>query len=230
MEEKIFFLNVFLRTPTFLFNDDQYNRASKIFPYIAKQETYGIVGLSEVFIGFEGYMLGEGEKYGYDGVYDNSGLIQSGGLMLLYKKNVWTIIEKYYIPFKICKGKDCFANKGFLVCLLRYKPNGGLYYFIVTHLNSDKGQNIQHRQFSIIKNYINKLNTHLPIILMGDFNFNIYDTISTTNSYNNKHNLQIIDYIIPMGIKNYSKTYVLDYEPGNILSDHNPIEKTIYLQ
>lgn len=248
MKEKICFLNCFLLYPEFLFRNGQTYRIPKILPFLKKNKPT-IIGLSEVFRGFFSQMKHETEKHKYKFIYYNDGYIQNSGLMFLYDPKSWICLSHTKETFNNYSGSDRLANKGFMLVKMFHMKSSKIVYFILTHLNanqylSQKTENIQLKQLQQLKNFILKHKLHENLVLMGDFNIdysssflrqeldNLGDTGSpyefTTNIWS-KEGCQVLDYIILHNIDGTTKTEVLHYDKNKLLSDHNPILRTIFL-
>lgn len=247
--ENITFMNAFLRTPTFMFWDKQSERLPKLLPHLIR-ENVSVVGLAEIFRGFEELIEEEASKYNFETVIaGGSGSVQTSGLVFLYDPDIWKVLKSKFHNFKKSSGFDSLADKGYLVIqTLHY--SGVEIYFIVTHLNSDsyryeENQKAQLNQLKVISRYINRYLKNKSVVIMGDFNIDINakhtkessikellnigdigNTIKPTTAPHNPNSPEVLDYII---VRNLEVDDIHVNKSNKKLSDHYAISRNIYL-
>lgn len=245
----VLFLNTYLLTPTWLLRRKQSVRYPKILPWIVRRGRPSVIGLSEVFRGFCKNMKNEASRLGYHSLCESGGIIQTSGLMLLWKPTQWEFVSSTFRKFSMCSGTDCLANKGFLCVMLRSLGDGTIVSFIVTHLNANQNKSakafrVQIYQLRKIQEYVSKIKG--PCVIMGDFNIDVrYDPDPvirefkkigdvdiperpTTNKLSDDP-LEILDYIFTRNLW-ATKTKVLGFRKGFELSDHNAVLKKISIR
>jgi endonuclease/exonuclease/phosphatase family metal-dependent hydrolase len=242
----VVFLNCFLRSPGWLFHDNQSDRIPLI-PIYTIVDKNAICGLCEVFGATYNKKLElEYKKYGHKYV---SCLDVSSGLALAYPKK-YKLVNNFFEKYTDSKLPDSLANKGIMHCVLKC-DNQNPINILLTHLQCPytednislkkfyRYREIQLAQLNQLQNYIrrNKLQNY---ILMGDFNINknvndplfmellrlfgYKSKISSLPSYPTfPETNEIIDYIFIKNVKP-GKTVVLG-DRANIILQKNQNEK-----
>lgn len=231
--EQVIFLNAFLRTPTMLFWDNQFERAHQIIPFLCLSNMKtSVIGLCEVFNGFCSIMKREVGRFGFNSICtEYNQILQTSGLFFAYKPNVWAYVHHEFIPYDECRDFDCLASKGFLHVQLLHKQTQVKVNFITTHLNTPRSEVVQKSQLTMLENFMTQFQDE-PCVLMGDFNMGPEKLPETFGS--SEHNLsettvggtKMIDYIF---VRNLNSTQTRRLDELDFLSDHYPISKTILL-
>lgn len=181
------FLNVFLRSPQFLFGDKQGVRKSYVLRSIFRRcPNVDFIGLCEVFKGYESFIRTEAwSRYRFLSISDPYyGLLQNSGLMLLYDDSKFVLVESVFEYFKDAYLLDNFARKGFLYASFINRETNTKMHVIVTHLNdcfdgNDSARIVQYKQLLQIKSYVSSnIPADHPYVLLGDFNLDL-----RTNTY-----------------------------------------------
>jgi endonuclease/exonuclease/phosphatase family metal-dependent hydrolase len=238
----VVFFNCFLRSPGWLFHDNQSERI-KLIPKYTILNNNTLIGLCEVFGKHYGKRLAaEYKKYKYNFFQPKD---TSCGLAIAFP-NTYELVTYVFHPYKDSKLPDSLANKGFMHCILRCKSCNTLTDVIVTHLqcayeedNPRKSSLLRYHQ--IQKNQLLQLFDYISFrklydyILMGDFNIDknvnpqLFDLLVTLTGYRNKIHLlpnqytypsskTCIDYIfINTNQRNQNSTHHID------TSQHNKI-------
>lgn len=185
---KVAFLNAFLRSPVFLFPDQQELRLKYILKStFTRCPELDFLGLCEVWRGFETPLRTEAwQKYKYLSITDtqSTNLFQNSGLMLLYNDKKFVLKSYKFYVFKDAYLLDSLARKGVLLGIFQDRATKENVYILVTHLNdclngSISVRKVQYKQLVQLKEIIVR---NIPFtaryIAMGDFNIDL-----RTNSY-----------------------------------------------
>lgn len=242
------FLNCYLRSPGWLFRDDQKERI-KMIPAATIQNKKTICGLSEVFgHTYINDLTNQYKKYNFNLLSPKT---NSSGLAIAYCMDQYepvgnVIFEKYVVS----AWPDNMAKKGILYCKLRCKDCGNIFNIIVTHLQSayeessssnslkiSRYRSIQEAQLYQLKRFVLKHNL-TQYIIMGDFNIDntldhpLFPLFLTLFNYHDKRDLlptavtypksrYRIDYILVNGYQHFkTKTDVLSTKTFKIIQQN----------
>jgi endonuclease/exonuclease/phosphatase family metal-dependent hydrolase len=246
----IVFLNCFLRSPKWIFFDQQSDRISLIPKYtIVDQNT--LIGLCEVFGKSFGKKLeAEYQKHRYN---FKQATDASSGLAIAFPKK-YKLQYEHFVKYNDSKLPDSLANKGFMHYILKCKDCDNHNNIIVTHLQSSYPEYKQHgktytRYREIQKNQLDQLKKYITdnnineYILMGDFNIvrdtsdNLFNYFIKLFNYERKLHLlpststfpehdYVLDYIFVKfnkSKKNHNKITTLDDRAKNIVSKNKNV-------
>tara|TARA_B110000881_G_C18533339_1_gene494339 strand:+ start:590 stop:1378 length:789 start_codon:yes stop_codon:yes gene_type:complete len=181
---KCIFLNCFLRSPNWIFYDDQIKRIPKIIDGIVAYNP-NIIGLSEVFgkkhISIMKRIL---SKKGYTIISPNCfrptiGTTDSGLLLAIKSDNI-SIISSTFINFEHNAFPDNLAEKGFFIVRIKEKYTRQTLIIVITHLQAQYSslpsiyEKVQIKQLIQLSNYIKYFQHNNQYIIMGDFNINVH--------------------------------------------------------
>ena len=130
----VVYLNCYLRSPGWLFKNNQSKRI-KMIPLVTINNNKTICGLAEVFGNtYTSELAAQYKKHNFNLLSPNT---KSSGLAIAYCGDQYEIVgnvifEKYHDR----AWPDNLANKGVMNCRLRCKESGQVFNILVTHLQS----------------------------------------------------------------------------------------------
>ena len=251
------FLNTFLRSPSFIFLDNQYKRIPYIPPYtirFSRNKNYPTcIGLSEVFGSFNIRKLSEEySKYGYSLLVPNSQILVGSGLGFVYSERDIKVLSTHFEEFADSSFPDSMSMKGIFHVYIMDRYTNEKIHCIISHLQCNyslqKYCSIQKKQLKQIRKYIKKYIGEEKFVLLADLNVeekemlkilqikdNAYPEEGTFHDYVMKPT--IFDYILTNNSISSSKIEVLNtmnekyihFVDKNVpfISDHFAISRVI---
>ena len=179
------------------------NRRAPLIP--GQLEGYDVVLMQEVFSNFHRDIVLRGLRIEYpyqsNVLGQDRGFYQDGGVVIASR---WPIEAETQLLFgDLCRGKDCFADKGALYA--RINKAGFRVHVIATHLQSGENEDVtRERQISKIKQWIDTMELPLtePLLIGGDLNVDRLANESTGAFTKAMENLNSVHPVMPLGIQN----------------------------
>ena len=198
--------------PAILMKADQPNKRSKAIANYFKDQNFDIIALQEVFrkkyYNNINRVLKEHDYYSSGTPDKRFFKAISSGLTIFSK---YPIVEEKFFKFNRCASFDCYAAKGVLA--VRINIDGKKINVVTTHMQAGKSDlkaEIRRSQIDQLAFFLQNdfFKDNYPIILLGDFNINMY------KDYNYRYLYSKID-LVP-----HDYVGELSYTSDGELNDH----------